>query len=206
MDKSNISKVILKLKEKEGLSMLAKASSREPFHVLISTVLSARNRDEMTEIAAANLFSKFPTAESMAKAKLSDIEPLIRKSGFYRTKAKRVRDIARAVVKSGKVPDTMGGLVELPGVGRKTAGCVLVYAFGTPAIPVDTHVHRISNRLGWVRTKHPEETERELMRIVPRDLWIDVNEVFVVHGQTICKPITPQCQKCPVEKWCEKRI
>ena len=105
---------------------------------------------------------------------------------------------------NGKVPSNYEGLVRLPGVGRKTAGCVLVYAFRKPAIPVDTHVHRVSNRLGWVKTKSPLKTEEELLKVVPRKYWFMVNEAFVIHGQTTCKPITPLCSKCPVEKYCKK--
>ena len=186
--------------------MLGEFSHEKPFHILISTVLSARNRDEMTVKAVQKLFSKYKTPEQIANAPLKKLEPLIKQSGFYKTKAKRIRDISRIILEKykGEVPDDFNKLLELPGVGRKTAGCVMVYAFNKPAIPVDTHVHRISNRLGWVNTNHPEKTEQELTKIIPRKYWVDVNECLVIHGQTICKPITPLCSKCPITKYCKK--
>ncbi|MBN2051967.1 endonuclease III [Candidatus Woesearchaeota archaeon] len=197
--------VIKTLKEKSKLSMLGQFSREEPFYVLISTVLSARNKDDMTIIATKKLFAKYKTPKQIASAPLKKLEPLIKQSGFYKTKAKRIKEISRILLEKykGKVPEDFDKLVELPGVGRKTAGCVMVYAFGKPAIPVDTHVHRISNRLGWVQTKTPEQTEQALMKIVPRNLWIDVNEVLVIHGQTICKPIRPWCDECKVSKYCD---
>jgi endonuclease-3 len=200
----NIVKVIGMLKEKSKLSMLGEFSSEEPFYVLISTVLSARNRDEMTAKAVKKLFAKYKTPKQIANAPLSKLEPLIKQSGFYKTKAKRIKEISRILLEKykGKVPDDFDELVSLPGVGRKTAGCVMVYAFGKPAIPVDTHVHRISNRLGWVKTKTPEQTEQELMKLVPKEYWLDVNEVLVIHGQTVCKPIRPWCEKCKVTQYC----
>jgi endonuclease-3 len=199
-----IIRILKILKEKSKLSMLGEFSEESPFHILISTVLSARNRDEMTIKAVHKLFAKYKTPEEIANAPVQKLEPLIKQSGFYKTKAKRIKEISRILLEKykGKVPDDFDKLMELPGVGRKTAGCVLVYAFGKPAIPVDTHVHRISNRLGWVKTKTREETEQELMKIIPKKYWIDVNEVLVIHGQTVCKPIKPWCQKCKITKYC----
>ncbi|MFH0870260.1 MAG: endonuclease III [archaeon] len=196
--------VIRALKQKSKESMLGQFSREDPYYVLISTVLSARNRDEMTIKAVRKLFSKYKTPKQIAAAPLRKLEPLIKQSGFYRTKARRIKELSQVLLDryNGKVPDDFDKLVELPGVGRKTAGCVMVYAFGKPAIPVDTHVHRISNRLGWVKTKTPEKTEQALMKIVPRRYWIDVNEVLVIHGQTICKPITPLCEKCKIARHC----
>lgn len=202
--KENIIKVISILKKKSEISMLGQFSQNKPFYILISTVLSARNKDEMTIIATKKLFSKYKTPRQIAEAPLRSIEPLIKQSGFYKTKAKRVKEISRIIVEDykGKVPSDFDKLVELPGVGRKTAGCVMVYAFNLPAIPVDTHVHRISNRLGWVKTRTREQTEQELMRIIPRKHWTDVNEVLVIHGQTTCTPLSPFCSKCQVRKCC----
>ena len=199
-------KVIQILKKKSEVSMLGSFSRNKPFYILISTVLSARNKDEMTIIATKKLFSKYKTPRQIAEAPLRSIEPLIKQSGFYKTKAKRVKEISRIIVEDykGKVPSDFDKLVELPGVGRKTAGCVMVYAFNLPAIPVDIHVHRISNRLGWVKTKTREQTEQELMRIIPRKHWTDVNEVLVIHGQTICTPLSPFCSKCQVRKYCPR--
>jgi endonuclease III len=201
-----IRQVIRILKKKSRVSMLGQFSRESPFYVLISTVLSARNRDDMTIKAVRKLFAKYPSPEQIAKAPVSKLEPLIRQSGFYKTKARRIKEISKILLESygGNVPKDFDKLVGLPGVGRKTAGCVMVYAFNEPAIPVDTHVHRISNRLGWVKTKAPEKTESALMRLLPRELWVDVNEVFVIHGQTTCNPISPFCSICPIKKYCPK--
>ncbi|HJX05651.1 MAG TPA: endonuclease III [Candidatus Nanoarchaeia archaeon] len=206
-DRKNIIKVIETLKQKSELSMLGEFSHEEPFYVLISTVLSARNKDEMTIKATQKLFSKYKTPNQIAAAPTKKLEPLIKQSGFYKTKAKRIKEISKILVEkyNGKVPENFEKLLELPGVGRKTAGCVLVYAFNKPAIPVDTHVHRISNRLGWVKTKTPEQTEQELIKLVPRKYWIDVNEVLVVHGQTTCAPISPWCSRCSIKHYCKRK-
>ncbi len=178
--------------------------NQDPFKVLIKTLLSQRTRDENTDRASRRLFSKFKNARQLAKANLNDIEGLIKPSGFYRIKARRIKEISRALVKNnGKVPKDIGGLLKLPGIGRKTANCVLVYAYGEPSIPIDTHCHRIPNRIGLVKTKNPEQTERELMRIVSKDKWIEFNELFVKFGQRICKPVKPLCYECPIERLCE---
>ena len=179
-------------------------SNEDPFFVLIFTVLSARNRDAQTYKAATALFSKFPTIKHIAAAKTTDIEKTIRFIGLFRQKAKRVKQISQLLLQKydGKVPDSMGELLQLPGVGRKTASCVLIYAFNKPAIAVDTHVHRISNRIGLVKTKTPVQTEAALMQLLPKDNWLDINELLVKHGQQICLPIRPRCPECPVKKYC----
>jgi endonuclease-3 len=179
---------------------------RNPFRTLIATILSQRTRDEITDEASRRLFARFRTPEKLARARKSEILPLIRACGFYRVKADTIRRVARLLVErhGGRVPETMDELTALPGVGRKTAGCVLVYGFAKDAIPVDTHVHRISNRLGWVRTKTPEETEIALQKIVPRRFWQRVNDLLVSHGRTVCRPIGPRCGACSVERWCAK--
>ena len=180
--------------------------SSDPFEVLISTVLSQRTKDANTEKASSALFSRFKTPKQMVKADIRKIEKLIRPSGFYKVKAKRIKQISRIIVEnfSGRVPRKMDELLSLPGVGRKTANCVLVFAYRQPAIPVDTHVHRISNRLGLARTKTPEKTETELMKRIPKRYWIDLNELLVTHGQNICLPRKPRCSICPIGKWCKK--
>jgi len=180
-------------------------SREKPFKVLISVILSQRTRDENTLIASKKLFSRFDTAKKLANADISEVKKLIKQSGFYNVKARRIKEVSRILLNKykGKVPHELDELLNLPGVGRKTANCVLVYAFKKPAIPVDTHVHRISNRLGIVKTKSPEQTEHELMRTIPRKYWIDVNELFVKHGQTICSPVKPKCDKCPITKLCD---
>src|SRR5712692_3730250 len=147
-----------------ALRELREAEMGSPFSILIGTILSARTRDENTSAVVKRLFSKYKTAHALASARVSDVQKIIKSTGFYRVKARRIIEVKY----SGRVPQTIDQLLELPGVGRKTANCVLVYAFDKPAIPVDTHVHRISNRLGLVNTKTPDETEKELTRTVPR--------------------------------------
>ena len=209
MVKKEASITVLKLLQKHqtGISMLGKVSkSGNPYRVLISTILSARAKDTVSYPISNAVFKKYPDAKSLAKAKQKSVEKIIKSIGFYRNKAKNIIGSARIVHKkyNEKVPRTKSELMELPGVGSKVANCVLVYAFGISAIPVDTHVHRLSNRLVWVKTKTPEQTERALEQIVPRKYWIDVNELLVIHGQTICAPITPKCSICPVRKHCKR--
>jgi len=178
---------------------------QNPFEVLIGTVLSQRTRDENTSKAVKSLFSRYRSAKEISSAPVEDIEKLIRVSGFYKVKARRIKEISRIIIEkyNGSVPCDMDELVSIPGVGRKTAGCVLVYGFGCPAIPVDTHVHRISNRLGFVKTRTPEQTEQELMARIPKEMWISLNNAMVGFGQKTCKPIGPHCWDCPLSKLCE---
>jgi len=187
-----------------ALRELREAENGSPLNILIGTILSARTRDESTAAVVKVLFSKYKTARALASAKLADVEKIIKRTGFYHVKAKRIIEVASIIDSkySGKVPKTMEDLLSLPGVGRKTANCVLVYAFDEPAIPVDIHVHRISNRLGLVQTKIPEETEVELMEKIPRKYWIRINDTFVMYGQNICKPISPMCSVCKIKKDC----
>jgi endonuclease-3 len=199
-----IARVLRALSGRYPLTMLGGWSARDvdPFQVLIGTILSARSRDEMTDKIAAILFERYPTPRALAGARRRDVERILQPIGFYRTKAGYVIESARLVLEKGGVPRTLEGLMELPGVGRKVANCVLVYAFGERAIPVDTHVHRLSNRLGWVKTRTPEQTERELSARVPKRLWPLINEALVAHGKRVCRPIGPLCGDCPVRGWC----
>ncbi len=176
-----------------------------PFSILIGTILSARTKDEATTKAVKILFSKYKNSKQLANAKTKDVEKIIKSIGFFRVKSKRIIEVAKIITTKykGKVPNNLEELVELPGVGRKTANCVLVYAFEKPAIPVDIHVHRISNRLGLVKTKNPEETEQELMKKINKKYWIDINDTFVMYGQNICKPISPMCNVCKIKKKCK---
>ena len=176
-----------------------------PFSILIGTILSARTKDETTTKAVKALFLKYKNPEDLANAKIKDVEKIIRSIGFFHVKSKRIIEVAKIIhVKyKDKVPEDLDTLVQLPGVGRKTANCVLVYAFEKPAIPVDIHVHRISNRLGLVNTKNPEETEQELMSKIDKKYWIDINDTFVMYGQNICKPISPMCDVCKIKKSCK---
>lgn len=179
----------------------------DPFVVLISTILSQRTRDENTLQATERLFSRYDTPSKMAAAPLEEIRNMIYPVGFYRTKAVRIKEVSRIISSryGGSVPDELEDLLSLPGVGRKTANCVLVYGFRIPAIPVDTHVHRISNRLGLVHARTPESTEVELREKIPVELWGDLNRLFVKFGQEICRPINPKCEICPIAKECEFR-
>ena len=172
--------------------------------VLLATVLSARTRDEQVLKVYPKLRAKFPKLKDLAAAKERDIEKPLSEIGIFRAKARAMKGIARKLIAEhgGKVPDTREELVALPGVGRKTANCVLCYAFRKPAIAVDTHVHRVTNRMGWVRTKSVEDTERDLMRLIPEDLWLHVNRVFVQFGRTTCIPGRPRCWQCPVIRLC----
>lgn len=179
-------------------------SSDDPFKVLIGTVLSQRTRDPVTDLASSRLFAKYPDVKRLAKADTRTVARLIRPVGFYKTKARQLKKISRVLLDrhGGEVPATMEKLLDLPQVGRKTANCVLVYGFGKPAIPVDTHVHRIFNRLGLVKTKTPEQTEAELVKIADKRDWLELNEVIVKFGQTICKPIGPKCPDCSLNSVC----
>jgi endonuclease III len=179
---------------------------RDPFFVLISTVMSHRTRDDVTYPAARKLFERFPTPEEMAEADTGEIEALIKDVGFYRVKAGRIKEISGILLEKydGRVPEDMESLLELPGVGRKTANCVLAHAFLKDALAVDTHVHRISNRLGLVETKVPDETETELKKIFPQRYWRHVNLLLVKLGQNTCRPITPRCGACVLNDICPK--
>ena len=176
-----------------------------PFSILIGTILSARTKDETTTKAVKALFLKYKNPKELANAKIKDVEKIIRSIGFFHVKSKRIIEVAKIIHTKykDKVPEDLDTLVQLPGVGRKTANCVLVYAFEKPAIPVDIHVHRISNRLGLVDTKNPEETEQELMSKIDKKYWIDINDTFVMYGQNICKPISPMCEVCKIRNGCE---
>ncbi|MEM3017691.1 MAG: endonuclease III [Candidatus Bathyarchaeia archaeon] len=187
-----------------GLGVLNGGFGRDPFRILITTILSQRTRDENTRRASAQLFSMYPDVKSLASADEKTVERLVRPSGFYRTKAKSVISIARILLREygGQVPSDIDKLLELPSVGRKTANCVLAYGFRIPSIPVDVHVHRIANRLSIVRSKDPEETEKQLREKVDRDYWLELNEEFVRFGQRVCRPVRPRCLVCSLKSCC----
>ena len=180
---------------------------RDPFRILVTAVLSTRTQDPVTAAAAARLLRFAPDPRALARRSPARIQQLIYPVGFYRTKAKLLPELARMLVerRDDGVPRTMAELLELPGVGRKVANIVLSQGFGLPAIAVDTHVQRISNRLDLVRTSRPFDTERALAEILPRRRWNDWNRLLVALGQTICRPLRPLCSVCPVSRLCPKR-
>ena len=179
---------------------------KSPYLVLVSCLLSLRTKDETTLPAAERLFALAQTPESMSKLSTRVIERAIYPVGFYRTKARCILDISRTLIKDykGEVPDTLEALLSFKGVGRKTANLVLVEGFGKPGICVDTHVHRITNRLGYVRTRTPEETELALRKELPPALWKDINWILVLWGQNVCRPVSPKCSLCAVNAQCSK--
>jgi endonuclease-3 len=180
--------------------------SRDPFRILISCLISLRTKDEVTADASARLFRLARTPRAMRRLPAARIARAIYPAGFYRTKAKTIRELCRTLLGNhgGKVPDDLETLLTLKGVGRKTANLVVTIGFGKPGICVDTHVHRISNRLGIVRTKTPEQTEFALRQILPPRHWIPYNDLLVTFGQNVCKPISPLCTACPVHTLCPR--
>lgn len=203
---------VMKILEEEvnllGLPIVTEMSRRrrDPYRILISTLLSLRTKDETTRKAAKRLLAKAPTAERLLRLREETIRKLIYPVGFYKTKAVVLKDVCRAIVNQhgGKVPDDLDTLLKLKGVGRKTANLVITLGYGKPGICVDTHVHRISNRLGYVRTKNPEETEFALRKKLPPRYWIPINDYLVAYGQNICKPVSPFCSRCRLASYCDR--
>ncbi|MDP3981501.1 MAG: endonuclease III [Chlamydiota bacterium] len=185
---------------------LVAEETRDPYQILISCILSLRTKDETTDRASQSLFRHAATPQAMLCLKTYEIEKLIYPVGFYKTKACTIRDISQVLVSQydSKVPDTLEQLLELKGVGRKTANLVLTLGFDKDGICVDTHVHRISNRLGWVKTKTPEQTEYALMKVLSRSYWKIINDLLVTFGQNCCKPLSPICSACPISSYCPK--
>ena len=212
MKDSDIHKV-MKLLEAElrqfGLppvSAMAEEAIVDPFKILISTIISARTKDEVTGPATERLFALADSPGKMSRLSEKRIEKAIFPAGFYHTKAKAIRKTSQELVErfGSLVPDTIEELLTLPGVGRKTANLVVTLAHNKAGICVDTHVHRITNRWGYVKTKTPHETEQALRAKLPKKHWIAINTILVMHGQNICKPISPLCSRCPVSKCCAR--
>lgn len=203
---------ILKILKKESkdwdvpVVTLTSVSSRDPFRVLISTILSLRTKDETTAKASKRLFAMADTPEKILKIGEKELQNLIYPVGFYRVKSKNIMRICQTLVEeyNSVVPDEIDELLKFNGVGRKTANLVVSLGFKKPAICVDIHVHRISNRLGYVKTKNPEQTEMMLRQKLPRKNWIEYNSILVAFGQKICRPVSPFCSMCPVENYCCK--
>jgi endonuclease-3 len=182
------------------------AEGQSPFRILISTILSLRTKDTLTAVVSPRLFAVADTPEAMLELPEEQIAQLIYPVGFYRTKARTIRQICERLLDEhgGAVPSDLDTLLALPGVGRKTANLVVTAGFGLPGICVDTHVHRITNRWGYVQTNTPEETEFALRARLPREYWLEINGLLVTLGQNICHPTSPRCSACPVAAYCER--
>lgn len=177
-----------------------------PFKVLISCIISLRTKDEVTALASARFFARAQTAEAVGGLSANEISQLIYPAGFYRTKAEQIALLSRRVVEEyhGTVPDDIDELLTFKGVGRKTANLVMTLGFGKPGICVDTHVHRICNRLGYVSTKKPDETEKVLRMQLPPEYWIEINDLLVAFGQNCCHPVSPRCSNCRLSDICDR--
>ncbi len=180
--------------------------TRDPFHVLVSCILSLRTKDETTGAAFARLKKRARTPQALLRIPVDELAGIIYPVGFYNQKAKQLHDIARALIGryGGRVPDSIEELLTLNGVGRKTANLVVTLGYGLPGICVDTHVHRITNRWGYVQTKTPEQTEFALRDKLPPDYWIEFNDLLVTFGQNICVPISPKCSQCAIYAYCDR--
>lgn len=188
------------------VGVVARESNRDPFRILISCLLSLRTKDKTTSEASARLFALADTPRTLLKLSLRQIQRAIYPVGFYRTKAKSIHQICRRLldVYGGVVPDSIDELVTLSGVGRKTANLVVTVGYGKPGICVDIHVHRISNRWGYVKTKTPEDTEQALRRKLPKQYWITFNDLLVPYGQNLCQPVSPFCSQCKLKEYCDR--
>jgi endonuclease-3 len=210
MTKVDIDRIIQILKKetrKFNITTLNEISfSNDPFKVLISCLLSLRTKDAVTLVASKRLFAAAQTAEKLSKLPLERIRKLIYPVGFYITKAERIRNISKELVEKyhSKVPDTIEELIKFHGVGRKTANIVVTVAYKKHGVAVDTHVHRISNRLGYVKTKTPEQTEYALRAKLPRKYWLAYNDLLVTWGQNVCAPVSPKCSMCAIREYCNR--
>jgi endonuclease-3 len=211
MDPKTLDRIIPVLKKEYGkwkepiVTKLAR-KKKDPFKVLISTMLSLRTKDYVTKEASERLYKLADTPEDMLKLSEDTISKAIHPVGFSKTKAGNILEVCKTLIDdySGKVPDDLDELLKLRGVGRKTANLVVTLGYGKPGICVDTHVHRISNRFGLVSTKNPDKTEFALREILPKKYWIEYNSLLVAYGQNLCTPISPHCSRCKIEKYCEK--
>ncbi len=202
----NISAILSGVKSAIGPLQVEWHQNLNLFQLLVGTVLSARTRDESTDRAVKQLFSTYKTPQQIAQAPIKRLQKLVRPANFHKGKAKRIKELSRILVQKykGKVPNKREELMELPGVGPKVSAIVMAYGFKSiTAIPVDVHVHRVSNRIGIVKTKTPEKTELALVKIIPKRYWLDLNELFVLFGQNICTPVKPWCSKCPITRHCD---
>lgn len=188
------------------VGVVARESDRDPFRILIATVLSLRTKDQTTAEASARLFALADTPAALLAVSAPRIERLIYPVGFYRTKARQIREICALLLSrhQGRVPDDLEALVALPGVGRKTANLVVTVGYRKPGICVDIHVHRISNRWGYIKTKTPDESEVALRKKLPPRHWITYNDLLVPYGQNLCLPVSPRCSQCKLTRYCAR--
>lgn len=210
MDKNRVEKIMRTLvkefKPYRKPTVRRTSAQKNPFKTLITCLLSLRTQDENTAKASASLFKVADTPEKIIKLPNKKLEKLIYSSGYYKNKAKSIKHVSKVLLDkyNGKVPKTREELLSIKGIGPKTSNIVLCFAYGKNVIPVDTHVHRIPNRLGWVKTKNPEQTEIKLMKIIPKKYWKKVNTTFILFGKNICLPISPKCSICPIKKLCPR--
>lgn len=210
MKKVDINKIYSILKKevidyKVPVVDLIKLQTNDPFKVLLATILSARTKDQTTTKASQKLFKKVKSIKDLEKLSKSQIEKLIYPVGFYKNKAGYIKQLPKAFKPlNNKIPDKVEELIKLPGVGRKTANLVVAVAFRKPAVCVDVHVHRIMNRLGYLKTKNPFQTEMELRKKLPEKYWTTFNTIFVAFGQNLCRPISPYCSRCPIIRYCNQ--
>lgn len=206
IDIEKIVEILEKAKQPQSDFVKLMDHFNDPFLVLISCILSLRTNDRTTYPATIRMLEFGRTPEEFSKVDTKKLEKAIFPVGFYKNKAKQIVALSKILVEKygSKVPGTIEELLKFKGVGRKTANLVLARGFNKPAICVDVHVHRIFNRLGYIKTKTPEETEFALKAKIPEKFWIELNTLFVTHGQNICKPVKPLCSQCPIEKYCEK--
>jgi endonuclease-3 len=210
MQETNFDLIMGKLKEiypsTERTTLNRMRTKPNPFKVLISCLLSLRARDENTEKVSKQLFEVVNTPEQLVKIPTSKLEKIIFSSGHYKKKARVLQSVSNELITrfNSKVPDKKEELLSIKGIGPKTANIVLAFAFNQLVLPIDTHCHRIPNRLGWIQTKTPEQTEKELEKILPKIYWADFNAIFVQFGRDICQPVSPKCSQCSINRYCKK--
>ena len=209
IDNSNISTVLKIVREAIKPfepAAVPEVADKNPYKILIATILSLRTKDEVTREAAVRLFKLAEKPQEMVKISEDEIAKAIYPVGFFRNKARTILNISQTLLNKygGNVPDSIEKLTKLKGVGRKTANLVVTLAYNKPGICVDTHVHRITNRWGYVKTKHPDETEQELRKKLPHKHWMEINNLLVLFGKNVCKPVGPRCDICPLNEFCPK--
>ena len=209
MSKPGWEEMIIRIQKAVGhsSSLAVEQESRDPFRVLVSTIISLRTKDEVTADASRRLLARAPDPAALVRLEEGEIQRLIFPAGFYRNKAHHFKMTAQQLLDrfGGTVPTEMDDLLSLPGVGRKTANLVRNLGYGLPGICVDTHVHRVSNRTGWVLTKSPDQTEKALEKVLPRKYWITINGLLVRFGKTVCAPVSPFCSRCTLASSCPRR-